>query len=98
MLRPRTLAGAFLLSAVAALLLLAIGAPVSHGATSAGLPASLSPVALPAPAPVGCAQSPAGSEAPVLALDDGGVCRADATEDTALDSMRVFGARTCRCS
>ncbi len=83
MLRTRNLAVALIVSAFMALLLLAIGAPATSGAISAG--------------PVDCAQAPTGSQVPVLDLADGGVCRADSTEGTTPDRMPAFG-RTCRCS
>ena len=97
MLRPTNLAGAFILSAFMALLLLAIGAPATSGAISAGQSTTPSSMAPPIPRPVDCAQAPTDSQVPVLDLVDGGVCRAVSTEGTTPDRMPVFG-RTCRCS
>ena len=97
MLRPGNLAGAFILSAFMALLVLAIGAPATSGAISAGQPTVPSSMAPPIPRPADCAQAPTDSQIPVLDLADGGVCRADSTEGTTPDRMPAFG-RTCRCS
>ena len=97
MLRARNLAGAFIVSAFMALLLLAIGAPATSGAISGGQSTMPSSMAPPIPSPVDCAQAPTDFQVLVLDLADGGVCRAVSTEGTTPDRMPAFG-RTCRCS
>src|SRR5439155_25593242 len=82
MLRPTNLAGALILSAFMALLLLAIGAPATSGAISGGQSTMPSSMAPPIPSPVDCAQAPTDFQVLVLDLADGGVCRAVSTEGT----------------